>query len=118
MLLLLRTIQTVLLILVIGAGTWVEPALADSSLDEWSSDGQESESSAVVSDLGSEEKPSGESNDGDGEGEGSQDGKLHGLHAPRLEWSAGPHESDGRRNEELPLRGRETIRELFRPPRS
>lgn len=115
MLVLLRSIQTLLLILVIGIGTWV-PASAAACCDLGPSIGHEAPVVQAANDGESEEKPSGESQDSDGEGAG--DGKLLNVHSTKLdvpfEWSR----STGCVNEDLPLFGRETIRDLFRPPRS
>lgn len=116
MLVLLRSVQTLLLILVVGIGTWVRPALAHTSDNFEPSVAQERSLSTTVFDHENEEKPVGES--GDGDGEGSQDGELFGIHLFRLHVWHDPLESPGSLNEESPPHGRETIRELFRPPRS
>lgn len=116
MLLLLRTIRTLLLILVVGIGTWVRPALAHTSDSYEPSVGQERSLATTVFDHENEEKPAGET--GDGDGEGSQDGELFGINLSRLRVLHEPLPSSGNLNEESPPHGRETIRELFRPPRS
>lgn len=116
MLVLLRSVQTLLLILVIGIGTWVRPAVGQTCEYVEPSVGQERSVSAAVADHENEEKPTGENNDGDGEG--SQDGELLGINLSRLLILHEPLASPDCLNEESPPHGRETTRELFRPPRS
>lgn len=115
MLVLLRSIQTLLLILAIGVGTW-RPVTSDVSGDYGASIGLEGPASQAVSDSENEEKPSGETHDSDGEG--AKDGQLLGINALKLDVPYESLDSRGCLNEELPLHGRDTTRELFRPPRS
>lgn len=115
MLVLLRSLQALLLILVMGIGAW-RAGSTELRCDMGSSLFQEESAAQAVSDGEGEEKPSGESQDGGGDG--AKDGKLLDTSPPKFD---APHDnltSVGCLNEELPLHGRESIRELFRPPRA
>lgn len=112
----LRSIQTLLLILIFGIGTWVNAARADVGVSMASPGDPEVSSAGSTSDCQHEEQPTGEANDGDGES--AEDGKQVALPDFRVEMPRRTALSSGCLNEELPLRGRETRGELFRPPRA
>lgn len=112
---LLRALPTLVLVLIFGVGTWVRPAQADIGARVQSSVGPAIATSGNASGSQQEEKPSGESSDGDGES--VEDGKVLGVHEPKVEMPRGPELPSSTLNDELPLRSRETTRELFRPPR-
>lgn len=108
---LFRSIRTLLLILIFGFGTWVTAAPA-----EVSAMGPAMDLPASASDCPHEEQPTGEGSDGDSGS--AEDGKQGALPEFPVEMPRGPAVFSGSINEELPLRGREILGELFRPPRA